>query len=1017
MPPTYSNLTVSGLNYSPTNNELSINYSYSQSGSENLTGIVFSTYVSSYNPLTQTPSPISTQTWPVSTNSGSGVDVPNATVINLLKVVPATLLTTPYIYVTGFTYTNNSTPVTYVYTQGAEVFSFLLASSNYLNYVNETSVNFNFYSFNNNSAGTPWSLTLTDSNGDVGYNGSITNISATSVSQSILLTPGEFSKGFAYNGSLVHTEEGSSSSSTLTLSSQVLSTTPTPLPTWNTLQFTTSTDLSNITVIAPPILFDTTVNSFYNTPYLGYASDASLNYKVYYVDNTGTSKIYPSNSWAQFNIVSCGASFNIISQTINDISSVVLYSNSLGNILTGLNIANITSVKYYISNAESNDSTTAITVPITSPYTDQFTSNQITINYPLTSTLQYNNNITVDLSSSVILDASFSTAYVQLLNGAGTIINSQTFSYNNTDLSGSNLFNTVTLNNASVDSSWNLLIYPTDSLGNNGYNTVIPLTNYVANNVTTAITAVNCSYALDGSLNSLDLSFNVTNPRGSTSITIPENPNNYFDASLNYVDGSMNPLAVSSRSRSIGAALLQSNTTYFPAVVNNVTGKLTYPYASNADLEAIVNYIPLGASNTITYQNAYVFEASTGTITVGQSDPNYNTIPMNIVTPNVTTRMFNQPRLISFLGLDNNQILNNVSIMTFLTPQFNKTTYDNSYNTYQKNQFLNSYTMYDYVISAVESTQGTSSSGVISYTQFNGLTDASNGQPYTITYNGTVSGSVSTNQEIISIAVDGSNTTVSTPSTLTTNPWSVATNLSQIQGKEITSTIQVFNTAPTVANSMGFNTLEMMYDNLTTGYTVSGVTLILFRSGVYVGENLYQVGSQVGQLTPVPNTNKAYLLSLPNNITTVLQGNYTIMAVTNISSAYGYFNIFSTVNYTSYSQYPELNSVVTGTNNQLRLQISNSFSNPTTLSVDDVELVTVAAGAIPSRPVNIQLTNNGVSTKTLFATLTSGSNTNSYNISVAAPGTANVSVTQAQVTEYNPPLVLLPANGLGQNNN
>jgi hypothetical protein len=205
----------------------------------------------------------------------------------------------------------------------------------------------------------------------------------------------------------------------------------------------------------------------------------------------------------------------------------------------------------------------------------------------------------------------------------------------------------------------------------------------------------------------------------------------------------------------------------------------------------------------------------------------------------------------------------------------------------------------------------------------------------------------------------------------------------------------------------------MIYTNLTSGYSLNGVTLIWFRSGVYVGETKYGLGS----LTLVANTNKAYTLSLPNNLTTYLQGNYTIMAVSSIgNTTHGNFNIYSTVNYTSSSTYPKLNSVVTGTNNQLRLQISNNFSNPTSLSVDGVQLLTVASGAIPSRPVNVQLTNNSASTKTLVASLTSGSNTNSYNISVPAPGTGDVTVTPVQQTEYNPPLALLPANGLGQNN-
>ena len=961
----------------------------------------------------------------VTIDGSSSQIVPTAQVFTLLKDV-ANAGAEATIWVTGYKIagsTQANIPRALITSQqSAVVEQFLMVdpSENYLTYVSTTVATFDFYSYKNISEGTAFLLTLTDASSISGFTGYI-NVSANSILQSVQLSGtslvGPWILGATYavspNNTLAFSSASPSSvDSTLTLSQQILSIAPILLPTWNSLQFTCDTSLNSITVVAPKLLFDSDLsNNRYDTPYLGYDSSATLNYAVNYTNNAGLAQRLPSNSasWREINIYADASGFIGITQGVNSSNPTLLYT--LRDSITLVNAIKINSIDYYIGNDLGATSIVSGAV-VTSPSITQFTTNQLTVKYPLTSTLRYNNNITVQLPTTLTPALGFSSAVVQLLDASGSLVNgySQEFTYNKTDVSGNDEYNTITMNNASAKSSWYLKVYPIDSLGNIGYNTIIPLTSYVANNVTTAITAVKCSYALDGSLNSLDLSFNTTNSTGASSITVPKNANNYFDASLNYVDGSLNPLAVTSRSRSIAASSLEHNTTYLPVLVNNVTGKLTYPYASNGELDVIVDYIPLSATGNITYGNAYVFEASAGTIIVSQADPSYNTIPMNIVTPNVTTRMFNQPRLISFLALDNTQTLNNVSIITFLVPYFNSTTYNNTYSTYNKNQFLNSYTMYDYV----------TSTGVINYTPFNTIADASSGLPYTTTYTGTVSGSVSTNQEVIEVALNNSYSTASIPSAI--NVWGVTTelNLTAIKTKAVTSTIEAFYIDPTVANSMGFNTLEMTYNNLTSGYALGGVTIILFRSGIYVGETYYAVGS----LSLVSNTNKSYTLSLSNNLTTVLQGNYTIMAVSNITNGtYGNFNIVSTLNYPSVSAYPKLNSVVTGTSpsgsstnsNQLRLQISNNFLNPTTLSIDGTQLVTVAQGAIPSRPVNVQLTNNRASTKTLVATLTSGSATNSYNISVSAPGTGNVLVTPVTQTEYNPPLALLPANGLGQN--
>jgi hypothetical protein len=365
----------------------------------------------------------------------------------------------------------------------------------------------------------------------------------------------------------------------------------------------------------------------------------------------------------------------------------------------------------------------------------------------------------------------------------------------------------------------------------------------------------------------------------------------------------------------------------------------------------------------------------------------------------LTTRMFNQPRLLSFLALDNTQTLQNVSIMTFLLPYYQNATYVN-YSAYQQSQFLASYTMYDYV----------TSSGVINYTPFTSVSNATSGATYTTSYNGTVSGSTITKQEQIQIALNSTYGASSTPSGIAAT-WSVTdVNLQNLKNIGITSAISVFNSNPSLTNNSGFNNVKISYSNITNN-TLNSITLILFRSGVYVGETKYSSPASY----KVSNTLSDYLITVSNNLSTVLQGNYTIMAVSNMSnSTYGNFNIFSTLAFQSVNIYPTLNNVFTGSNNQVRLQVNNNLNTVTSLSIDGTPIANFANSPLQSRPVNAQLTNNS-NTKTFIATLSNGINTNSYNVSIGTPGTANTLITPVNQTEYYPPLVVLPPNGSGPN--
>ena len=1010
------NLTVSSVNWVPSTNALNVQVDLSGT-TVTVTGLKLT------RTQTGTSSVTVTQRCSFSTSSADTVivDVCNNNIISLLSGINSNdTVNTPFIYVTGFTYgtTGSVTDTSYWSPSGTSVPAFMLAPSTFLTYNSGSSANFGYYAYNY----TPITLTVTANSATI-FNGAINPLSS-SVSQSSILTPlspYSWLPGVIYTGNMNY----SSSTSVFDLSSQVLAITPVSLPHWNPIQYDITDNSFNIYTYYPALFFDIcgNANKRYDSPYFGYDSSAQIISTINYTTNSNTTSTLTKNITVQTNASNPNPPTRV-PQSVNsttDVSSQSMFYTTISD-LSASSVKKINSISYQVIN--SVGSVTVSNPPIKLPNSYAFEANDISLNVPSLSNITNNNTIRLDISNTGtapdVSNGYISSISAVLRDASGNEVPGQNKSVSYFNTSAGSGFNPVIFSgDATYSGTYNVQVTSQDSLGNNGLLTTVPIS-YVPSVVNTAITAAKTNYsATTGLLTSLDLSLNATSTNASVTL-IPMNQNNYFvgnlDASFNVAGNNYNSPA-SNTNVSIPSYQLQSNTIYLPAVANKVSDTVNMYFTSSesfpTNLYTAVNYQDLSSNGAASMQrkNIYVYDSSTVSVDVSiawagsaGSAADYNLLTM--ISPPainlVTTRMFVNPQPMSWVVMNNSGLPTNFYIYSFLRPKFNLTTF-NTYEAYYQNQFLNSYTMYDYLnisgltgSSTIALPSGVTQTYNTSYTSYNNNSSVSakqllfqdNGQ-YNVNITGFSSG-------------------------FTNDDYAI------IQGYNITaevSLIQTLNTAKDISsnNIMGFSNALVTINNPSLAqFSVSSITLLLVRSNrtlenasnndVLIWNNQY---SSLTSYAVVSNTSASqYSIPLTGNISNVLQGTYTMYAIVNLTGVNTGTSTYSVNILTNASSpldsvftYPKIiQTAYTNTTGVLATMINNNYDATTTLEIDNVPIQTLAQNVFPSRVVATQLNIPNTANKNVFAELAlSNGETNYYTITTTG-STSNPTV----VTEYTP---------------
>jgi len=1015
---TTANLVVNSVNWSPSSNTMNVQVDLVDlSNNKSVTSL----FLDSIQDGSIKSSYVSQTVTPAFVDASGVVTVPvtTPTLISLLSTISATG-TAPYVRVTGYTYADISgntytvKNTTFWQSSEAQISAFMLASSTYLKYNSPSDSTFSYYSYNY----TPIGLTINPVSGTTTFNGDITP-STTSVTQSTKLEPVATTKwtpGITYDGSLNY----SSSTSVFGLSNQVLAIKPIQLPDWNPIQYDITDNIFNMRTYFPKQFFDLcgNTNSRYDSPYFGYDSSAQVITTINYSTKTKTTGTLVNNSLIQTDTTSSG--LTAVKQFINDVSGDSMWFNSITD-LSSNNVQKIDSISYQVKN--SVDSITVNNPFVALPSTYAFVANDISLNVPSLTILTNNNTIQLDASASSIASGvannNINSISTLLRDASGNVVaNSSNLNYFNTTAGKG--FNSRTFpGNNSYDGTYNIQVSSQDAYGNSGIVTTIPV-DYSPSIVGTAITATKVKYnSTTGAFISLDLSLNETNTTRASVTTIPMNQNNYFVASLDpsfNVSGTNYNLPATSKTVTISASYLSPNTVYLPTIVNKVADTVGLYYnndsTNTADLYTVVNYTDLSSNGTITRQNVYVYDSSTASVAVSTAwagtATNYNLLTMQSPLTSVnlaTQRMFVNPQVMSWVVMNNEgSSPDNFYAYSFLRPNFILSTF-NTYSAYYQNQFLNSYTMYDYL--NISGLTGTSSVAL----PVTGIV-----QTFNTNYNSNNNNSSETSKQQLFKDI-GSHNVVNTGFSL---DWAEG-DYDIIKSYNLTAEVDMIETLNNALdassnNTMGFNNVVVTVNNPTlASFTVSSITLLLIRKNQTLqsnnGDNRVLV-TNITQSSPTlvatNTTSNQYVVNV-SNITNVLQGTYKMYAIVSLTSINNGLGVSYNVNLLSapsdetdyYYKYPEIvQTVYTNSTGKLLTMINNSYVDTTTFSIDNVDIKTIAQSVFPSRVISTQLNIPNSASKTMLAELSlpNSNISNYYNITT----TTGNSATNTVVTEYTP---------------
>ena len=154
----------------------------------------------------------------------------------------------------------------------------------------------------------------------------------------------------------------------------------------------------------------------------------------------------------------------------------------------------------------------------------------------------------------------------------------------------------------------------------------------------------------------------------------------------------------------------------------------------------------------------------------------------------------------------------------------------------------------------------------------------------------------------------------------------------------------------------------------------------------------------------INTTNPQVLINVQNNLSTVLQGTYTVRAIVtatiNVNGNNYSVNILSSSSSSTDVSYklPKLISTSYNTSTcQLQSIIANNYMSTTELSVDGTAIQTLAQNVFPSRVVSTQLNVPNGGTKNVFIELATTDSSNYFTVS-ASSSTPSSTV----VNEYTP---------------